>query len=107
MPSDGETSAEVAARVSAARSIQTARFQDHKDLRSNADVQGEFLEEVAAPDNEGRALLAKASEAFGLTARGYHRILRVARTIADLEASAKVHRNHFAEAISYRMTSGS
>lgn len=106
MPSDGETSAEVAARVSAARSIQTARFQDHKDLRSNADVQGEFLEEVAAPDNEGRALLAKASEAFGLTARGYHRILRVARTIADLEASAKVHRNHFAEAISYRMTSG-
>lgn len=105
LPADGETSANVAKRVAAARAIQSKRFEGKGGLRSNADVQGSLLEEIAAPDAEGRSMLLKASEVFGLTARGYHRVLRVARTIADLEASDKVHRNHIAEAISYRMAS--
>lgn len=62
-----------------------------------------MLDEIAAPDSEGRALIVKASEKLGLTARGYHRILRTARTIADLDGSAAVRVNHLAEAISYRL----
>ncbi|WP_372887110.1 YifB family Mg chelatase-like AAA ATPase [Shimia sp.] len=104
LPADGESSAVVAARVGAARDRQAARFADHPGLRCNADAQGGLLEEVAAPDAEGRALLQGAAERFGLTARGYHRVLRVARTIADLEASASVRRAHVAEAVSFRLS---
>ena len=105
LPSNGESSAEVASRVLTARELQEHRFKEYDALRSNADAQGELLEDIAAPDGEGRALLSKAAETFGLTARGYHRVLRVARTIADLDQSDKVHHNHIAEAISYRMAS--
>ena len=103
LPSSGDTSATVAARVAAARDIQTARYQDHPELRVNADLEGEVLEEVAAPDDEGRALLAKVATKFGLSARGYHRVLRVARTIADLAGSEDVRQPHVAEAVSYRI----
>lgn len=103
LPASGETSAEVAARVAAARDIQTRRFRDHARVRANADASGAILDEIAAPDSEGRALIHRASERLGLTARGYHRILRTARTIADLDHAADVRAPHLAEAISYRL----
>jgi magnesium chelatase family protein len=104
LPANGETSETVAARVAAARDIQTQRFEGHPHMRVNADAQGEVLEEIATPDTEGREMLTKVAEKFGLSARGYHRVLRVARTIADLEGSSAVLRPHIAEAISYRLT---
>ena len=106
LPPSGDSSATVASRVAAARDRQSVRFSDHPDMRVNADLEGAVLEEVAAPDGEGRAFLAKAAERFGLTARGYHRILRVARTIADLDASGSVRLPHIAEAVSYRLVVG-
>ena len=60
--------------------------------------------EVASPDSEGRDLLTKVAESFGLSARGYHRVLRVARTIADLDGAETVRKPHVAEAVSYRLT---
>ena len=104
LPAAGESSATVAARVVAARAIQTQRFAGHPELRVNAEAEGAVLEEIAAPDAEGRDLLGKVAEKFGLTARGYHRVLRTARTIADLDGSAEVRRPHLAEAVSYRLT---
>ncbi|MGJ8585291.1 MAG: YifB family Mg chelatase-like AAA ATPase [Marinosulfonomonas sp.] len=103
LPSTGETSAVVATRVAAAREIQAARFADHPTLRVNADAEGSLLEKVAAPDQDGKALLMQAAERFGLSARGYHRVLRVARTIADLSGAENVQRSHIAEAISFRL----
>ncbi|MDQ1899607.1 YifB family Mg chelatase-like AAA ATPase [Paracoccus sp. WLY502] len=103
LPSGGDTSAQVAARVAAARDVQAARFRDHPQVRVNAEASGSLLDQIAAPDDEGRALILKASERLGLTARGYHRILRTARTIADLAGSATVRAPHLAEAISYRL----
>lgn len=72
-------------------------------MRVNADVEGALLEDIARPDAEGRALLMRAADRFGLTARAYHRLLRVARTIADLEGADSVRAPHMAEAISYRL----
>jgi magnesium chelatase family protein len=104
LPDGGEASAAVADRVAAARDRQTARFAGHADIRVNADAEGRLLEEVASPDTEGRDLLARVAERFGLSARGYHRILRVARTIADLDGSEGVRKPHVAEAVSYRLS---
>ncbi len=104
LPPTGETSASVAARVAAARAVQARRFAGVGGLRVNADASGAMLDDIAAPDAEGRDLLLRAAQRFGLTARGYHRILRVARTIADLDGSAGVRRPHLAEALSYRLT---
>ena len=104
LPAAGETSATVAARVAAARDRQAARFSDAPDVRVNAEAEGALLETVATPDAEGRALLTKVAERFGLSARGYHRVLRVARTIADLDGSRDVRAPHVAEAVSYRLT---
>ncbi|ATG36547.1 MULTISPECIES: YifB family Mg chelatase-like AAA ATPase [Phaeobacter] len=103
MPGDSEPSADVAMRVAIAREIQTCRYRDHPGLRQNADAEGQLLEEVATPDAESRALLLQAADRFGLTARGYHRVLRVARTIADLDGAPDVRRPHIAEAISFRI----
>ena len=107
LPPSGDGSATVAARVTAARTVQAARFKAVANTRVNADMEGSLLEQVAAPDPEGRALLAKVAERFGLSARGYHRVLRVARTIADLDTSAQVRLPHIAEAVSYRLAVGS
>ncbi|WP_371037649.1 YifB family Mg chelatase-like AAA ATPase [Rhodosalinus sp. FB01] len=102
LPARGEPTAPVAARVAEARARQAARF-DGSPLRQNADAEGAALEEIATPDSEGRALLVRVAERFGLSARGYHRVLRVARTLADLEGAADVRGPHVAEAVSYRI----
>ena len=103
LPSVSETSATVAARVAAARDIQSQRLSAlTTDVMTNAEADGEMLEQIAAPDADGRALLTQAAEKMLLSARGYHRMLRVARTIADLDNSAQVRRIHIAEALSYR-----
>ncbi len=107
LPASGDTSATVAARVLAARNIQRVRFAHQPNMRVNADAEGAALEEIATPDTESRDLLARVAERFGLSARGYHRVLRVARTIADLDGSAAVRRPHVAEAVSYRLAVGS
>jgi magnesium chelatase family protein len=101
LPPPAEGSAEVAARVATVRALQRARYRDEA-VRTNAEADGELLERVAAPDEPGRKLLAQAAEAMRLSARGYTRILRVARTIADMAGSDGVGRLHVAEALSYR-----
>ncbi len=106
LPANGETTATVAARVAMARARQTARFDGHPTARSNADLHGQMLDDHATPDAEGRALMQRVADRFGLTARGYHRVLRVARTIADMDGTAHVHRHHLAEAVSYRLSTG-
>ena len=103
LPATGESSASVAARVQSARNLQTQRYQGIDGLRTNAEAEGAILEDVATPDAEGRDLLTRVAEKFGLTARGYHRVLRVARTIADLDGSSSVRHPHIAEAVSYRL----
>lgn len=106
LPASGDSSAAVAARVQAARARQIARFSDHPRVRVNADMEGHLLDEVAAPDAEGRALLNRVAERFGLSARGYHRVMRVARTIADLDGASGVRLPHIAEAVSFRLVAG-
>ncbi|WP_414900045.1 YifB family Mg chelatase-like AAA ATPase [Sphingomonas flavalba] len=101
LPPPAEGSAEVAARVAAARAAQTARYEGQA-ARTNAEADGAVLEAAATPDAAGRALLAQAAEAMRLSARGYVRVLRVARTIADLAGGGGVGRMHVAEALSYR-----
>jgi magnesium chelatase family protein len=101
LPPPTESSADVAARVAAARALATQR-----GARSNAELEGETLERHAAPDEAGHALLARAAEKLRLSARSYTRMLRVARTIADLDRSETVGRRHIAEALSYRQFAG-
>jgi magnesium chelatase family protein len=105
LPSSGETSQQVAARVAVARNIQKDRFAAEPNMLCNADAEGDVLTEITTPDSEGRELLLRAAERFSLSARGYHRVLRVARTIADLDGSAQVRKPHIAEAVSFRLPS--
>ncbi|SLN51882.1 YifB family Mg chelatase-like AAA ATPase [Pseudooctadecabacter jejudonensis] len=102
LPAAGETSADIAARVAAGRAVQSARFAG-TSMRVNADLEGGALEDVATPDAEGKDMLLKVADRFGLSARGYHRVLRVARTIADLDGSDTVRKPHVAEAVGYRL----
>ncbi|HXZ00635.1 MAG TPA: YifB family Mg chelatase-like AAA ATPase [Stellaceae bacterium] len=105
LPPPAEGSAEVAARVAAARARQGARYARlpaDRRIRTNAELDGQLLDELAAPEAEGKRLLMEAAERLRLSARGYHRVLRVARTLADLDASDAVRRLHVAEALSYR-----
>lgn len=106
LPNTGDSSETVAARVKAARDMQETRYADLPHTYQNADIEGAALEEWASPDPEGAQILRQAAERFNLSARGYHRVLRVARTIADLDASPNVRRPHVAEALSFRLSSG-
>lgn len=101
LPPPAEGSAEVARRVAAAREVQARRFNG-SGVRTNAEAAGELLDQVATPDELGRKLLADAAVAMRLSARGFHRVLRVARTIADLTGAEEVGRIHVSEALSYR-----
>lgn len=101
----GEASAKTAERVADARRAQQERYQDLPGVTVNADAEGALLERVATPGRQGQTLLNNAAEKLGLSARGYHRTLRTARTIADLEGCDGVRSDHIAEAISYRLAS--
>jgi magnesium chelatase family protein len=104
LPPPAEGSREVAARVAQARDIQGERYAalGHPNIRTNAQASGPLLEDVAKPDKAGLSLLRDAADAMRLSARGYHRVLRVARTLADLDGAETVGRIHLAEALSYR-----
>jgi magnesium chelatase family protein len=104
LPPPAEGSVEVAARVAAARDVQTARYAKIglPHIRTNAEAPASVLETIAQPDAQGLKLLRDASETMRLSARGYHRVLRVARTLADLDGAEKISRLHLAEALSYR-----
>jgi magnesium chelatase family protein len=103
LPPPAEGSREVAARVARARDAQVARYAAlGLGARTNAQANVTALEAVAKPDSAGLALLRDAAEAMRLSARGYHRVLRVARTLADLDGEEPVRRVHFAEALAYR-----
>ena len=104
LPASGDSSATVAARIADARGLQQQRFADLGTGRVNADAEGEMLERMASPDAEARALLTRVAERFQLSARGYHRVIRVARTIADLNGATAVAKAHVAEAVSFRLS---
>jgi magnesium chelatase family protein len=104
LPPPSEGSREVAARVARARAIQAERYAalGLSNVSCNAQAQGSTLEEVARAEGAGLALLRDAADSMRLSARGYHRVLRVARTLADLDGAEKLGRVHLAEALSYR-----
>lgn len=104
LPSPSEGTAEAAARVARARDLQADRFGESGGARRpiNADAPSNEVDAICALDDNSRALIAKAAEQLSLSARAYHRVLKVSRTIADLDGSNRVARVHVAEALTYR-----
>ncbi|WP_135081184.1 YifB family Mg chelatase-like AAA ATPase [Terasakiella sp. SH-1] len=101
LPPSAEGSTEVRARVLQARLIQKERYADY-GVRTNAEADGELLLKISEPDQAGKNLLLEATNKLKLSARGYHRVLRVARTLADLQGQTRVKADHIAESLSYR-----
>src|SRR5690606_35541498 len=95
---DAEPSASVARRVEAARARQRARYEGagHPGILTNAAAPAALIERLVEPDDDSRSLLLQAAERFSLSARAYHRVLNVARTLADLAGADKVARPHIA-----------
>ncbi len=104
LPPPSEGSAEVAKRVAAARDIQLARYAaaGMPQVRTNAEAQARCSRPSRSPMRMASKLLREAADNMRLTARGYHRVLRVARTLADLDGTDTIGRLHLAEALSYR-----
>ena len=102
-PGRSEPSADVARRVAVARRMQAERFGELGGVGTNSTAPTSEIERVAEPTPDGVALLREAAEKMALSARGYHRVLKVARTLADLDGQARVGRMHVAESVSYRM----
>lgn len=98
----GEASSVIRNRVIQARRIQEQRYADHPGIYCNAQMSSKLLSIYARPDDKGLSLLRNAMERLNLSARAYDRILKVARTIADLEGAELIQPSHLAEAISYR-----
>ena len=109
LPPPAEGSADVAQRVAATRDIQLTRFAalELPTVRTNSEAPAAILEDIAKPDATGLKLLRDAAESMRLSARGYQRVLRIARTLADLDGADEVGRLHLAEALSYRATADS
>lgn len=102
---EGETSAALRLRVEAARARQSARLAELEapaGLRSNAELSGDWLERAAPLDKASLALMEQAVEQLRLSARGFYRVIKVARTIADLEASSDIQTAHLSKALQYR-----
>jgi magnesium chelatase family protein len=98
----GESSASIRERVIKARKIQEERFANHPGIHCNAQMESKLLQQYATPDDQGLRLLRNAMTRLNLSARAYDRILKVARTISDLEGSEHIQSHHLAEAIGYR-----
>ena len=98
----GESSSTIRERVIKARQIQEQRYRDYKNIHCNAQMTERMIHQFAEPDQQSLDMLRLAMERLSLSARAYGRILKVARTIADLEGSVKVQSLHIAEAIGYR-----
>ena len=107
LPAPTEGSTEVALRVAAARAIQVKRYQDLglSEITTNAAAPASVIELVAGIDSSGAELVRSMAEHLRLSARGFHRVLKLARTLADLDAAPRVSRVHLAEALSYRPSS--
>jgi magnesium chelatase family protein len=99
----GESSAAIRERVEMARARQLIRYQRFATVRCNAHVHGRWLDVHGAIEVDARELLATAAERMRLSARGYHRVLKTSRTIADLDGDQAVNKRHVAEALHFRM----
>ena len=99
---EGESSGEIRQRVEAARAIQIDRFGEHPGLFANADMSVSEIDQFCALTAEARQVLTLSVRKLQLSARSYHRVLKLSRTIADLDASTDIHVEHIAEALQYR-----
>ena len=104
LPADGERSQSIAKRVLTARQLQETRFRQ-TNIATNSDLKGDAMDQLCVLSEDAKTYLQAAAEKLNLTARGYHRVMRVARTIADLEQLEGLERHHVGEAISFRHTS--
>lgn len=99
---DSDTSHVIRSRVNQARKIQKQRYGKFKGIHSNSHLQPQRIKEFCGIDSDGERILQRAIDSFGFSARAYHRILKVARTIADLEGETSIQARHLSEAVQYR-----